>query len=166
LENDYKKGDLIVLSDGAYSDYSFFNVAEVLKDFDALYIADFISRKSIREGVHYEFITYLENGGYIKLREEKELHMGSLSEKVFKNYTSKRAIGKTPLEAVPFWTNEVCQKLKSYGLRTVEDVYCKVYYWNSSFIPYLGADPAELRAQAVTFLGEWAIKNITEELDG
>jgi len=157
----YRAGTFIVVSDGEYSGYSFGPVIRVLKDFDAVKELDILKRKVIELGVNIDYLTYLNENGFVEDVDYREMHLGSLTNTHYNEITAKKAIKATPLEAVPEWTNQTVATLKSYGIRTVEDVYSRAFYFNNPYIcEKLGIDGAALRKRAGEIIGEAGIQSL------
>lgn len=84
----FNVGELVALSTGEYSDYCVNGLFVVLKNFDAQVLLDDWAKETGRELVNgtvradysnqqVDFIGWLNNGGYVKDVEYRELHTGN-----------------------------------------------------------------------------------------
>lgn len=83
-EKQYKKGDVLVMSTGEYSDYGISLICKVLKDFNEREVADlYTGKKDEYEFDEINFLKMLTNLGYIEEIPYKEWIFSSYSKLEF-----------------------------------------------------------------------------------
>jgi len=82
-EKQYKKGDLLILSSGEYSDYHIRTVCKVLKTFKEQDVANLYKENGSYGSGGDKFITNLINEGYVEEIDYKEWRFTYYSELEF-----------------------------------------------------------------------------------
>ena len=80
-----RKGQIVILTEGEYSDYRVQGTFECLKDFHLPQVAEVFVAEKVKAGVNkYEFddhfFPWLVENGYAKAIDEVEIHMGYYGE--------------------------------------------------------------------------------------